>query len=165
MYCFRFSDGYGQKESYNQKSHRSSLIHRLRPVQTMPGILKFSWTYSYIMKQLRIFCHPCLPLKHIHLLLCQALLPPGYWEIWDSLYIFIIIFIIFLIIWRLITLQYCSGFCHTLTWISHGYTCTPHPDPPSHPPLHPIALGLPSTPGSSTCPMHPTWAGDLLHPR
>ena len=34
--------------------------------------------------------------------------------------------------WRLITLQYCSGFCHTLTWISHGFTCIPHPDPPSH---------------------------------
>ena len=33
--------------------------------------------------------------------------------------------------WRLITLQYCSGFCHTLTWISHGFTCIPHPDPPS----------------------------------
>ena len=33
--------------------------------------------------------------------------------------------------WRLITLQYCSGFCHTLTWISHGYTCVPHPNPPS----------------------------------
>ena len=30
--------------------------------------------------------------------------------------------------WRLITLQYCSGFCHTLTWISHGFTCVPHPD-------------------------------------
>ena len=29
--------------------------------------------------------------------------------------------------WRLITLQYCSGFCHTLTWISHGFTCIPHP--------------------------------------
>ena len=29
----------------------------------------------------------------------------------------------FFISWRLITLQYCSGFCHTLTWISHGYTC------------------------------------------
>ena len=28
--------------------------------------------------------------------------------------------------WRLITLQYCSGFCHTLTWISHGFTCIPH---------------------------------------
>ena len=29
--------------------------------------------------------------------------------------------------WRLITLQYCSGVCHTLTWISHGFTCVPHP--------------------------------------
>ena len=25
--------------------------------------------------------------------------------------------------WRLITLQYCRGFCHTLTWISHGDEC------------------------------------------
>ena len=32
--------------------------------------------------------------------------------------------------WRLITLQYCSGFCHTLTWISHGFTCVPHPETP-----------------------------------
>ena len=35
-------------------------------------------------------------------------------------------------LWRLITLQYCSGFCHALTWISHGFACVPHPDPPSH---------------------------------
>ena len=27
--------------------------------------------------------------------------------------------------WRLITLQYCGGFCPTLTWISHGFTCVP----------------------------------------
>ena len=46
--------------------------------------------------------------------------------------------------WRLITLQYCSGFCHTSTWISHGFTCIPRPDPSSHLPLHPIPLGLPS---------------------
>ena len=46
--------------------------------------------------------------------------------------------------WRLITLQYCSGFCHTLTWISHRFTCIPRPDPSSHLPLHPIPLGLPS---------------------
>ena len=32
--------------------------------------------------------------------------------------------------WRLITLQYYSGFCHTLTRINHGVTCIPHPDPP-----------------------------------
>ena len=67
--------------------------------------------------------------------------------------------------WRLITLQYCSGFCHTLTWISHGFTCVPHPDPPSRLPLYLIPLGLPSAPGPSTCFMHPTWAGDLFHPR
>ena len=67
----------------------------------------------------------------------------------------------FFISWRLITLQYCSGFCHTLKWISHGFTCVPHLDPPSHLPLYPIPLGLPSAPGPSTCLMHPTWAGDL----
>ena len=42
---------------------------------------------------------------------------------------------------------YCSGFCHTLKWNSHGFTCVPHPDPPSHLPLHPIPQGLPSAPG------------------
>ena len=67
--------------------------------------------------------------------------------------------------WRLITLQYWSGFCHTLTWISHGFTCIPHPNPHSHLPLHPIPLGLPSAPALSTCFMHPNWAGDLFHPR
>ena len=74
-------------------------------------------------------------------------------------------FLIFIFIsWRLITLQYCSGFCQTLKWISHGFTCSPHPDPPSNLPLHPIPLGLPSAPGLSTCLMHPTLAGDLFHP-
>ena len=37
---------------------------------------------------------------------------------------------------------------------------------PTGPPcLHLIPLGLPSAPGLSTCLMHPTWAGDLFHPR
>ena len=53
-------------------------------------------------------------------------------------------FSLIFISWRQITLQYCSGFCHTLTWISP-------PDPPSHLPLYPIPLGLPSAPGPSTC--------------
>ena len=66
--------------------------------------------------------------------------------------------------WRLITLQYCTGFCHTLTWISHGFICVPHPDPPSCLPPHLISLGLGSAPALSTCLMHPTWAGDLFHP-
>ena len=88
----------------------------------------------------------------------EALL--GY--IWGTTFFF---FLFIFISWRLITLQYCSGFCHTLTWISHGFTCVPHPDPLSHLPLHPIPLGLPSAPAPSTCLMHPAWAGDLFHPR
>ena len=59
---------------------------------------------------------------------------------------------------------YCGGFCHTLTWISHGFTCVLHHDPPSRLPLHPIPLGHPSAPALSTCLMHPTWAGDLFNP-
>ena len=38
----------------------------------------------------------------------------------------------------------CSEFCHTLKWISHEFTCVPHPDPPSHLPLHALPLGFPS---------------------
>ena len=51
-----------------------------------------------------------------------------------SLFFFPFIFIR----WRLITLQYCSGVCRALTWISHGFTCVPHPDPP------PTSLPIPS---------------------
>ena len=58
----------------------------------------------------------------------------------------------------------CSEFCHTLKWNSHGFTCVPHPNPPSHLPLHPFPPGPPRAPGPSACLMHPTWAGDLFHP-
>ena len=87
------------------------------------------------------------------------------WDGWMSsrtqrTWVFVCLFVCFSFIfisWRIITLQYCSDFCHTLTWISHGFTCIPHPDPPSHLPLHSIPLGLPSAPGPSTCLVHPTW--------
>ena len=52
--------------------------------------------------------------------------------------------------WRLITLQYFGGFCHTFTWIHHGYTCVPHPEPSSHLPPYPTPLGHPSAPAVST---------------
>ena len=52
--------------------------------------------------------------------------------------------------WRLITLQYCSGFCHTLIWISHGCTCVPHSEPLSYLPPHPIPQVHPSAPALST---------------
>ena len=99
---------------------------------------------------------PALPCPPLLLQTCHS--PKG-------LIFFLIFIYLFFISWRLITLQYCSGFCHTLTWISHGFTCIPDPDLPSHLPLHPIPLGLPSAPGPSACLMHTTWAGDLFHPR
>ena len=40
-------------------------------------------------------------------------------------------------------------FCHTLTWIRHGCTCVPHPEPLSHIPSHPIPLDHPSAPALS----------------
>ena len=46
--------------------------------------------------------------------------------------------------WRLVTLQYCGGFCRTLTLISHGCTCVTHPKLPSHLSPLPIPLGCPS---------------------
>ena len=79
-------------------------------------------------------------------------------------FILFLFFPFIFISWRPITLQYFSGFCHTLTWISHGFTCVPHPDPPSRLPPHPIPLGLPSAPALSACLMHPTWAGGLFYP-
>ena len=51
--------------------------------------------------------------------------------------------------WRLITLQYSIGFCHTLTWISHGFTCVPRPDPPSQLSPHPSLWVFP---------VHQPWA-------
>ena len=75
--------------------------------------------------------------------------PPPPRENQNNIKIFLFFPFIF-ISWRLLTLQYYSGFCHTLTWISHGFTCVPLPDPPSRLPLHPIPLGLPSAPVLST---------------
>ena len=57
---------------------------------------------------------------------------PPYWVNFFFCFNFLLYFFPFIFIsWRLITLQYCSGFCHTLTWISYGFTCNPHLNPPS----------------------------------
>ena len=75
-----------------------------------------------------------------------------YWELkeWERDTFFFFFKKIIYFNWRLISLQYCSAFCHTLTWISHGCTCVPHPEPLSHLPPHPIPQGQPSAPAMST---------------
>ena len=40
-------------------------------------------------------------------------------------------------------------FCHTTTWIHHGCTHVPNPEPHSHLPPHTIPLGHPSAPAPS----------------
>ena len=40
-------------------------------------------------------------------------------------------------------------FCHKSTWICHGCTRVPHPEPSSHLPPHTIPLGHPSAPALS----------------
>ena len=48
---------------------------------------------------------------------------------------------LFIFNWRIIALQYCIGFCHTSTWVSHRYTYVPSLlkfPPISH--LHPTPL-------------------------
>ena len=76
--------------------------------------------------------------------------PKTVWATWILNHIIILMrrmfVILFLILinfnWRLITLQYCGGFCHTLTWVSHGGTCVPPSRTALSPPLssHPSGL-------------------------
>ena len=129
-------DSLNEKGSTSQNKQQMSIIHYQRRLKKIAMLRKHVASCK--------LCHP---------------------EQWFYFFYFYFFMFIFLISWRLITLQYCSGFCHTLTRISHGFTCIPHPDSPSHLSLHLIPLDLPSAPGPSTCLMHPTWAGDLFHPR
>ena len=79
--------------------------------------------------------------------------------VWMSKLFFVSVLFFFSFIfisWRLITLQYCSGFCHTLTWMSHGFTCVPHPNP-----LPPPSLPDPSGSFQCTRPEHLSHASNL----
>ena len=79
-----------------------------------------------------------------------VILPVGLsWLMLPCTFFFSFIFIS----WKLITLQYCSGFCHTLTWISHGFMAYLHVFPIAIPP--PTSLPIPSL---WVFPVHQPWA-------
>ena len=64
-----------------------------------------------------------------------------------SLLFFFLIFKIFIFTLFCFTILY--WFCHTLTWISHGYTWVPNPEPHSHLPPHIVSLDQPCAPAPS----------------
>ena len=63
---------------------------------------------------------------------------------------FVCLFVCFCFPWRLITLQYCSGFAIQGHESAMGIHVCPILNPPSHLPPHPIPLGRPSAPALST---------------
>ena len=68
-------------------------------------------------------------------------------------YLFFRAFLLFIFNRRIIALQYCIGFDHTTTWISHRYTYVPY------------LLNLPTTspyPASLRCHRAPAWAPCLI---
>ena len=63
-------------------------------------------------------------------------------------YFFIFNLFFFLFLKNLLYFTILYWFCHT-SWICHGYTRVPNPEPPSHFPPHIISLGHPSAPAAS----------------
>ena len=66
-----------------------------------------------------------------HLAISSSVVPFSSCPLPVSLYFSFFLNLFIEINWRLITLKYCSGFCQTSTWISHGHTWVPHPEPSS----------------------------------
>ena len=72
------------------------------------------------------------------------------------MFFFLFFFPFIFISWRLITLQYCSGFWHISTWISYGFMCSP-----SQSPLPPPSPSYPSGSSQCTSPEHLSHASNL----
>ena len=84
------------------------------PPQKNANTLKFHFILEEALR-LYVTCQKtyALPSRISYLILSVSL------SSYHQLCIFLIFFSFIFISWRLISLQHFSGFCHTLTWISH----------------------------------------------
>ena len=135
-----------------QGSQESSLAPQFKSINSLVFSLLYGPTLTSIFEYWRNHSFDYMDLCW------QSNVSPFYFIYLFWIYIYFIYFN-----WRLITLQYCGGFCHTLTGISHGCSCVPHPEPPPTslpmPSLRVIPVHQPWAP----CLMHQTWTGDLFH--
>ena len=129
------------REAWHAAVHGIAVGHQLlvtnaftfiRPTDcSLPG---FSVHGDFSGKNIVVGCHSLL----------QRIFPTQGWNLGllhcrQILFFFFNLFIYFN--WSLITLQYCDGFCHTSTWISHRCSCVPD-SLPSEPPEKPGACLL-----------------------
>ena len=121
--------------------------HRKRPLVT-PQTGKSPFHSGKFNRLLSLFIWNSLLYAHAHHVFFFNFLKLIYFN-WSLLY----------------NIQYYGGFCHTLTWISHGCTCVPHPKSPSLLPSHliPSLWVVPVHQLWVPCFMHRTWTGHLLH--
>ena len=79
---------------------------------------------------------------HCHIQLsCVFIYQLHSWSVISSFFFFFFFEILFIYLFYFTLLYW---FCHTSTWIRHGCTCVPNPEPSSHLPPHTIPLGHPS---------------------
>ena len=95
--------------------------------------LWFTTCFHVLYSRTMSFIHPIDKSLHLLILNSQAIPPHSHGNksvlcvcfcSLDWLYhiLFCVFFILFYFNWRIITLQYCDGFCHPSAWISHRYT-------------------------------------------
>ena len=106
------------------KNHRVPKAYTYLPVDSLITSLFHRWNYVF-----EFYVYHSIACKNSFttFLHNQFIVMFCFFELYKHLRLHIIFCFfhstMFFFNWGLITLQYCSGFCHTLTWISHGCTC------------------------------------------
>ena len=149
-----------QGKPKNTGVHSLSLPQGIFPTQELNwGLLHCRWILYQLSSQGRpIFTY--FYLKYVYSnFLFHTSVSNFFQEMWlicivkfvdkviNKIIIIYLILFIYLFIYFYFTILY--WFCHTSTYICHGCTRVPHPEPPSHLPAHTIPLGHPSAPAPS----------------